>query len=71
MTTPLTDRLVGVMTTLDQTRENPETIAEVRELLIDVRNLLIDLDHSRRHFQRAARIAAAECARLAEKCGGG
>jgi hypothetical protein len=61
----LTERVSGSVSNIDQMLRHPAVPAEAKELLIDLRSLLLDVDHARRHYRRAVKLAAEEFARLA------
>jgi hypothetical protein len=60
----LTERLASALAGIDAAKENPAVMAEIKELLTDLRGLSLDLDHSRRHYRRATKLAAVEFAKL-------
>jgi hypothetical protein len=61
----LTDRIVSALAAIDQMRGHNGVPVETKELLVDLRLLIIDIDHARRHYRRAVKLAATEFARLA------
>jgi hypothetical protein len=64
LTVALTERLASALSSIEAAQGNGANPAEVRDLLAELRSLLIDLDHSRRHYRRATKLAAVEFVKL-------
>lgn len=64
MSIGLTERLASALSSIEAAQQNNAVSAETKELLTDLRMLLLDIDHARRHYRRATKLAAVEFAKL-------
>lgn len=64
MDSALAEQLDGAIEDIDKVCRDPAVSTDIKELLIDLRSLMLDIDHARRHYRRAVKIAALEFARL-------